>query len=934
MRFGPFALSPSKRVLERDGVPVRLGGRALDILIALVECAGEIVSKKTLLERVWPGMLVEEGSLRFHIVAIRKALGDDGGEHRVIVNVMNKGYTFVAAVEREVVTAPAPAPPPARRLPALAVAVHGRDDDIAVLVAALFRHRLVTIVGAGGIGKTTAALAVLHAASKQFGGDIHVVDLAPIPRPGSVHVAVAAGIGMRDGAGDPRALETFLAERECVILLDCCEHVVDEAAQLAETLSRNCPRVHILATSRESLRAAGEFAYRLQPLACPAHGEGMTAASALAYPAVRLFVERAVASGAGFTLSDADAPLASQLCRDLGGIALAIELAAGRIEALGLQAVTHHFDSHATLQWHGRRTAPARHQTLRATLDWSYRLLSNAEQDLLCRLSVFTGRFCLDAALDICCAGIERSDAFELVAGLVAKSLVAVDAGGAALRYGLLDTTRSYARSKLRDSGAEADVEQLFAAYFSRRIHDAAALYADDPDSFRLELPDLRAALDWQLRREDRRREATALAAALCGPLLQSSRLAECAQVAEAALAAMPAGCAGSPLELELSGALGNALMFLGRGRRGMAAAAYRRGIEVAEQLGDRGGTLRLLGGYLVLLHREGRYLDALETAVRAQSLLRHLPDIESRITVDALMGVCLHHVGRTDEAMRHWEQCLALASGASGAPDPRFSFEYRIRALCGLARGLWITGSHTEALRLAAETIAEARERGHAVTHCLALIWAGSVYTFAHDADRMHGVAEELERVGKSHSLEPYRHAAGMIHGQVAILRGRPGDGVALLRAAIDGFRANGYEMVLSVALIALAQGLSDLGLHSASLATCAELEQAMHAGGDFLRLPEFLATRGACLAAAGRPAEAEQSYLAAIARARSQGDRSSAVRAAVPLARQWLDSGRGAEAAELLAPLVRQAGAEASLHLAQARAMLEAAAPRARHR
>ncbi|MEW6344962.1 MAG: winged helix-turn-helix domain-containing protein [Paraburkholderia sp.] len=930
--FGPFTLSPAERLLERDGLPVRLGGRALDLLIALVESAGEIVSKKDLIARVWPNIVVEEGSLRFHMVAIRKALGEGEGGSRYIVNTANKGYTFVAIVERHEPDAPdtrdthaRPLPlVSGRTLPALTTAIVGRDEAIETVVASLMQRRLVSIVGPGGIGKTTVAIGATHSAARQFDGDVHFVDLSAILEPGLVRSSIAIAVGLQNRLDDLSALAAHLADRNALVVLDCCEHVVAAAAELAEMLVRSCPKVHLLATTREPLRAEGEFVYRLQPLAFPPEGEGTTAAAALAYPAVKLFVERAAACGSGFELKDSDAPLASQLCRELDGIALAIELAAGRIEALGLKAITSHFDASVRLMWHGRRTVVPRHQTLRATLDWSFNLLSDDEKRLLSRLSVFAGRFSLDAAIEVCCFDYEPSLAIELIACLVSKSLVTVDAGEATLRYGILDTTRSYCWKKLGSLGEDAAILQRFAGYFRDWVQQYAAGNVDQEalDIVALEMPNLRSALDWHFQNGERAADAVRFPASLCPLLLQLSNMAECSRWAQAALAQLPPAFAGSSFEMRLQGALGQSLMFSRGG--GEAETAYCRSIEVAEQLGDFRSTLHLLNGYTVLLHRDGRYTEALETARKTQALLSELNDPESRAIVDSLMGVALHLVGNVKEAMRHWEQCFAHSSGASFGTASRLGFDFHIRALCGLARSLWLTGHYSRAVAVADETIASARESGHAVTHCIALIWAGSVYVWARDVERLQQIADALERVATQHSLTPYLSVANITRGQLLIARGHPAQGVQLIQSAMEVLHQCRYEMVSSVALSMLAKGLADLSRHAAALAMCDEVEALIRAGGDLLRMPELLCARGYCLAAAGRLDESAQSYLAAIELSRSQGAKAEQVRAAVALAKQWIDSGRDADAHGLLRPLVEEAGVERSVDIALARSLL----------
>ncbi|WP_038489178.1 ATP-binding protein [Collimonas arenae] len=926
--FGPFTLSPSERLLERDGVPVRLGGRALDILVVLVESAGETIGKKELIARVWPGMVVEEGSLRFHMVAVRKALGDVGGGTRYIVNTANKGYTFIGRVERQELAAQIrPASPNiVKPLPALATAILGRDEEVRALVGNLLQRRFVSVVGAGGIGKTTVAIAATQMAAMHFDGDVHFVDLSATSGAGLIRATVASAVGLQNRLDDLSALEAHLSDRKSLIILDCCEHVIGEAAELAEVVVRGCPQVHVLATSREPLLAHGEFVYRLQPLRFPPDGEGTTAASALAYPAVKLFVERAAANGSGFELKDSDAPLASQLCRELEGIALAIELAAGRIEALGLKAITSHFDASIRLMWHGRRTAVPRHQTLNATLDWSFNLLNDDEKQLLRRLSVFAGTFSLDAAIAVCCSDCDRTVGIELIASLVSKSLVTVDAGGPALRYSMLDTTKSYSRKKLSDLEEEADVCQRFAMYFDAWAQQwlTQNLEREALNVMRTELPNLRAALELHFRDGGRTAGAVRLAAALCPLLLQLSQVNECARWARAALLQLPPSLLGSHVEVQLQGALGQSLIYSTGNRGGDAARAFTRALEVAEHLGDVRSTLHLLNGYVVLLHREGKYTDALATARKAESLLPGLDDPELQATVNSLLGMALQLVGKLNEAHRHWEDCISYGAGASSFSTSTLGFDFHILALCGLARGLWLTGHYSKARAIAGETMEKARDSGHAVTYCIALIWAGSVFVWGRDVNRLHDIVEEVERVAKCHSLIPYLNVVSITRGQILIARGRVNEGIERIKSAVEVLHDCRYELVTSLSLVIVARGLSAMSLHAAALGMCDEVEQLIRTEGDFLRMPELFAARGHCLAAAGRPDEAEKSYLEAIGLARSQGAKSGEVRAAVSLAQHLIGVDRTEDAHRILQPYLIDAGDEVSQDLVLARSLL----------
>ncbi|MGY4349889.1 DNA-binding winged helix-turn-helix (wHTH) protein [Bradyrhizobium sp. GM7.3] len=377
--FGPFSLR--SRLLEKDGLPVRLGSRAMDILRLLVSRAGEVVPKNEILGYAWSGLSVEEVSLRVHVAELRKVLGDGKDGARYITNIPGRGYCFVAPVRRggraEVAT-PASrvperaAPPPS--LPRRLDRMVGREDAVAELAARLLRDRFVTLRGPGGIGKTTVATALAHEMCDGFDGNVHFLEFGPLKDGALVASTVAAALGLVVHHEDPSAsIVNFLRGRRLLLVLDSCEHVIEEVARLAENIYREAPGIVILATSRESLLVEGEQIFELVSLPGPPQGTRLSAGEVLAYPAVRLFVDRAVAAGHRDDITDEDAEVLARICGKLDGIALAIELAAARVGLYGLREMAALLDNRLQLEWRGRRTAPPRQQTLGATLDWSFR---------------------------------------------------------------------------------------------------------------------------------------------------------------------------------------------------------------------------------------------------------------------------------------------------------------------------------------------------------------------------------------------------------------------------------------------------------------------------------------------------------------------------------------------------------------------------------
>src|SRR5258705_5768238 len=471
--FGPFRLVAAGRMLKSAADPLPVGRRALDILIAVVERAGEVVSRNELISRVWPDVIVEEANLRVHVAGLRKALGDGHDGARYVANVPGRGYCFVAPVTRSASRRSlSPAQPVitdrVHKLPARLTRMVGREDTVRVLSAQLMTQRFVSIVGPGGMGKTTVAVSIAHELIDDFEGAVFFIDLGALTDPGLVPTAVASALGFMVPAQDPfLSLLAFIGERRVLLVLDNCEHVIDAAAALAEPVVSEAPHAHILATSREALRVEGEHVHLLYPLDGPLDDAGLTAAEALTFPAVQLFMERAAASGNRAELSDADAPIVARICRRLDGIALAIELAASRVSSHAVRGTPELLDHRFKLLWQGRRTALPRHQTLNAMLDWSYTLLQQRDKLVLCRLSVFVGVFTLKAALSVAGTAANDTDVADAVTSLVAKSLISTTAIGETTYYRLLDTTQAYAAGKLAELGEADHIANRHAIYYS-----------------------------------------------------------------------------------------------------------------------------------------------------------------------------------------------------------------------------------------------------------------------------------------------------------------------------------------------------------------------------------------------------------------------------------------------------------------------------------
>lgn len=907
--FGPFRLSPSARLLEKDRQPVQIGGRALDILITLVERAGEVVSKADLFARVWADVVVDEGSLRFHVSALRKALGDGKSGARYIVNAPGRGYSFVADLKRSGAR-PAPLHPVSSSpsLPTQLTRMVGRADTVARLSEELARHRFVTVVGPGGIGKTTVAVTVAHGQITDFDGAICFMDFGALRDPRLVAGALSSTLGLMVSSDDPvPGLLAFLQERRMLLILDSCEHVIESLAPLAESIFKAAPQVHLLATSRESMRVEGEHIHRLFPLEFPPPAAGVTAAESLAYPAVQLFVERVAASAGGYELTDADAPVVAEICQRLDGIALALELAAGRVGAYGIQGTATLLNSRLSLLWQGRRTAVPRHQTLSAALGWSYELLSPAEATVLRRLSVFAGPFTLEATIAVGMSGdVAQTDVIEALASLAAKSLVAVDHVKGSVRYRLLDATRAYVQDKLAESSEAGEIALRHARYFADFL---TRIGRDAPDDFPAcaeHLSNVRAALEWCFSTAGDPTLATALAAVATQLLLEVSLLTECYRWAERAMSALDASVIGTRQELQLQAAVAVSAMFT-QGSTDQVRNAFVRGIELTRLLSDPHFELRLLRGFHIYLTRIGDYRRALELSERAVIVARTVDDPADRLTADWMLGVAQHLKGDQAEAVVHCGSALSAALPAHQRTVLRLGYDDRIIALVALARALWLAGSPDRAVEAARFTISEAERLDQPVTLGIALIWMTYVFLWCGDWVGAEQLIERLIGHAAKHSLGPYNAVGLGLKGDLLVRRGEPAEGVELLRRGLTTLHATRHKILVGAFSIALAEGLARIGQIDEALIVLEEaIQQVVHENETF-DMPEVLRLKGVLLHARPRSGvtEAEAWFRRSLDLAREQSALSWELRTATSLARVLADNGRGDEARALLQPV-----------------------------
>src|ERR1700678_2806173 len=767
LSFGPFSLFAAERLLKKADEPIPLGGRALDILIALVERAGEVVTRKELISTVWPDVTVEESNLRFQMAALRKALGDGRDGARYVSNVAGRGYCFVAPITRStaarmVSVTGIGTTERVQKLPPRLTRMVGRDDTVRSLAEQLQVWRFVSIVGPGGVGKTTVATSVAHTLSDGFHDAVFFIDLAALTDPQLVQTAVASALGLMVQTQDPVVgLLAFIGDRKILLVLDSCEHVIGVAAALAERVVSEAPQAHILTTSREALRVEGEHVHLLYSLDCPPEDAGVTATEALRYPAAQLFMERAAASGYGAALSDIDAPIVARSCRRLDGVALAIELAASRVGSLGIRGTAELLDNRFGLLWHGRRTALPRHETLNAMLDWSYSLLSEREQAVLCRLSVFVGDFTLQAAGSVASeTEVGEADGIDAVASLVTKSLISTNVINESTYYRLLDTTRAYVAAKLAERGETDRISRRHAIFYTKFLeHDEIiqSLFGEhDLSGYAPHIGNVRAALGWALSDHGDVAVGIELATWAAPLFIGLSLLEECRGWCERALAALEDASRGGRQEMVLQEALALSIMFT-RGHGDQVRAAIERGLALAEACQDRGRQLRLLAGLNFFLGRLGDTRGAMAVAEQAGVIAQAAKHPAGTIWAKWWVGFDHHFLGNQAEAQLHLERGMTLAIELGTFNINFFVFDYRIRALVFLARTLWLRGFSDQALRIVQKALDEAASRGHPVSVCFSLGYASTLLLWIGDLPGAGDLIEQLIVHARRYSLEPY---------------------------------------------------------------------------------------------------------------------------------------------------------------------------------
>lgn len=721
VQFGEFRLDPASRLLTKQGSPVKIGARALDLLIVLASRAGSVVSKNELFAAVWPDTAIEESNLRVNIAALRKALGESGSPAGRISSVPGRGYLFTGAVSRiaqnsapatpDLLTEPGGGAANATEIVVRLVRIFGRNEDVASLARDVTNKRLVTITGPGGIGKTSAALAVADRLTAAFEDGLLCLDLAAIEAGRLIAALLASHLRLSSAQSDTLSVVVgHLRSRQMLVLFDNCEHVVGAVATVVSEILREAPGCHILATSREPLRVQGEFARRLAPLAFPAIDANLAFSQMRQYPAVQLLEERVRSCDSSCHLSADDIEAAVAICTKLDGLPLAIELAAARVPALGWSGVVSRLDRPFRILNKGFRTATARHQSLRSLIDWSYETLPEPERNTWMRLAVFRNGFDIEAAYAVANTGQEEdNDIVDVLHSLVEKSLVSVDLSGLEPKYHLLESLRLYAWERLSGSGEVDLVQRRHAEYWLRR----SAAYGDNwiemPSAewlacFRDELSDVRAAIEWSFSASGDAELGIRLVAASAPLWFKLLLLPELTEHLERAISRVtPLLSIPLSIVMRLHIALAHSI-FHAVGPVPEVGIALDRALVLADQIGDSEAQCQIVWAQFGHYSTLGDYHPMMQNVERARSLAATFPEPIFAATYDRIAALGFHLLGEQDRARQHGLRALNYA--AIQRHGGGFVYDHQTASSSHLCRVHWIMGERVRSRSLIHATI------------------------------------------------------------------------------------------------------------------------------------------------------------------------------------------------------------------------------------
>jgi predicted ATPase len=865
---------------------------------------------------VWPKLFVHESNLKVNMANLRRSLGDTREEPTYVATVVGRGYRFVGPVEIGAsVNTNRNAEPEAAELSRLPSAreIVGRDEEIARIVAELRKRQHVTVVGTGGIGKTTVAIATAQALESEYSDGACFVDLSTFDDPMLLPSAVAAALGIRGNAEDMlTAVINHLGQRQMLVVLDNCEHVLPAAAIFARRFAASVGRSRLLATSRQPLDTFAEHVVRLDPLTIPDMSDGLTVEEVMRFAAVDLFARRA-AEWAGYELAESDCGPVAQICRSLDGIPLAIELAAANMGNHSAAELCTMLDEH--LSFHNRRIEgqPARHETLLATIDWSYNLLPQNEGTIFRIASVFASGFepAEVAALAEAMA-ISPVDVTIGLGSLVAKSLLTAEVSGAGLRYRLLDSTRRYALEKLRDDPMERDVRLRHAAHVLAVFEQSEREWEKHGTGgwtgrYLHRLPDLRAVLTWAFGPGRCPALGVRLVKASLPFWFAIAMLSEALARVEEALNEAESTL-DDLLKTKLACSRAWILIFAGT-RIPQTEEAWLDAISLARRAGDVGYQLHALVGLGFHSMNNGRLAEAAMWLDEFRELSVRHENWSATQDGERLIAWSKLHTGELAESRQILDRMAAqYPRPNSEALLASFQMDPYIGTRCYLPLCAWLMGQRDYAATAAREAVDAAGEARNLFAQSHALTVAAlTIAFFSGDQEALAAYLAQLQFIHRQTTPGIWIHSTQFFGAVLKDLRG-DSSAVGDLQAAIRSIMDTKYRLRIGIWFGTLAGALARQGrITEASDAIDEAIHYQVQQNERWCR-PELLRIKASILRRTGQHPAMESALHEALQEARAIGALSFEIKAANDLAAHYLEFDRRDDAVRLLLPTFRR--------------------------
>lgn len=779
--FGPFRLVPSERAIFVGAEKVNLGDRAFDILVTLVSRPTEVISHREFSELVWPNISVEGVNLRGQIAALRKVLGSYSSDLRLIKSVPGRGYCFVGEVSYE--ESSADASPLSNDINESASngdddfgGITGRRADILSIVKLLETNRHVTIVGPGGVGKTTAALVAIRTLCAKSGIDASSVDLSTITEPTLIPTTIASALGIMAVYESPlEAVVKALSGKRKILFIDSCESVAESIAVVVETLLRTASGLTILTTSREPLRTSREWIYRLRPLPVPDRSAINDPDEATRWPSVKLFSERAAACHSEFQLETENVSDICQICIALDGLPLAIEMAASRIQSFGAKGLRDNLHHRFEILSQGKRTASPRHQTLRAMIDWSYETLTELEKATLRRIAIFKSQFSMAQAVAVLGENlVDFGETEGRLASLVDKSLLMSDVNGSTVVFYLLNSTRAYLIEELWVNGEYHHLARMHAEFVCSVYTEPETYVAESsrlsPLAYEPRMIDeVRSALAWSMREQGDFQLGIRLTWSSAPLFYTLSLFDEYRVYIDKALSALSHHHKSDPdSEFRLLLALASADYQTQSLRRGEATSTYKSVLELAKHYGDVGRQIQALYGTICTTVMAGQYNQA---ALLTKKMAKHVESYPAQEPLlHRLQALVDGQSGCFNQAIMHTRQALTVAPAYGQGPEhqDRTRYDHRATVMAIQARLLWLVGDADDALTVASASLERALEIDHklsigcslALGACPVACWRGDIDSVVRFLQMLEAISHEFRLLNCRGEAQCYAYA------------------------------------------------------------------------------------------------------------------------------------------------------------------------------